>query len=329
MNILYRTHYAHALIEAIDHAKTSVTLATMVMDTEGVMDDIFTSLHNAQQRGVLVSLYIDVFTKFQIWESLNPIKGQRVYQQLIHQIDTLETSGAHIYWLGTIGANPYKRRFHQKISIIDNATIFFAGGINLTGQSFTKHHDYMIHTSDNQLAQALTAQLKRINDEETIDDSSYNIDSENTVLLDGGKPRQSIIYDTAIEYAEKAEEIIYVSQMAPSGRLAKLLITRPVTYYLNTPYSMSPLGGVAELINQKKYKLPNTYTGKPYIHAKYMLFIMPDGEKIALSGSHNFNERGVQYGTKEIALLTKDESLWNSLYDYSQVELSNSQLDDS
>lgn len=321
MNILYRTHYAHALIKAIDGAKTSVTLATMVIDAEDVMKDIFTSLHSAQQRGVQVSLYIDVFTKFQVWEGLNPIKGRRTYQRLIRQLDMLEANGTHIYWLGTIGANPYKRRFHQKISIIDSATVFFAGGINLTGRSFTKHHDYMIHAHDKKLALTLATQLERIYDEKYINDSSYIIDTQNTVLLDGGKPHQSIIYDTAIEYAKKAEEIIYVSQMAPSGRLAEALSAKPVTYYLNTPYSMSPLGGVAEFINQKRYRFPNAYAGKLYIHAKYMLFTMPRGEKIALSGSHNFSERGVNYGTKEIALLTKDESLWDSLYSYTRTEL--------
>lgn len=329
MNILYRTHYAHALIKAIDSAKTSVTLATMVIDAEGIMKDVFASLHNAQQRGVQVSLYIDVFTKFQVWEGLNPIKDGRTYQRLVHQLDMLEANGAHIYWLGTIGANPYKRRFHQKMSIIDDTTVFFAGGINLTGRSFTKHHDYMIHTHSKELALTLTAQLVHIYSEKYIDDSSYVINPQNTVFLDGGKPHQSIIYDTAIKYVKKAEEIIYVSQMAPSGRLAKLLSAKPTTYYLNAPYSMSPLGGAAELVNQKRYRLPNAYTGKLYIHAKYMLFTLPGGEKVALSGSHNFNERGVNYGTKEIALLTKDESLWDSLYSYTRTELASNQPDGS
>lgn len=321
MQIYYQKDYARALIEAVGSAQSTVTLATMVMDTEGDMRQVFTALRNAQKRGVIITLYIDSFTKFQTYESLNPIKGQRTYKHLLEHLHALQHDGAHVVWLGKIGLNPYKRRFHQKISIIDDEKIFFAGGINLTGISFT-HNDYMLHTVNKKLALTLSAQLKCIHDEDFIEDSSYVINPHNTVLLDGGTPRSSIVYDTALTYAKTAKHIIYVSQMAPTGKLAKILKQKSVTYYLNRPASMSLVGGVSEYITQATYKYHNSYTKKPYIHAKYMLFTMSNGETVALTGSHNFNERGVNYGTKEIALLTKDDTIWQDLYNYTQSAMS-------
>jgi len=52
------------------------------------------------------------------------------------------------------------------------------------------------------------------------------------------------------------------------------------------------------------------------LHAKFMLFELKDGTKTLVSGSHNFSERGVRYGTQEIAIRSTDEKLWEQLYDF-------------
>jgi len=44
-----------------------------------------------------------------------------------------------------------------------------------------------------------------------------------------------------------------------------------------------------------------------------MIFTMPDGRKIAVTGSHNFVYGGVLLGTREIALETDDKKVIRQL----------------
>jgi cardiolipin synthase len=55
------------------------------------------------------------------------------------------------------------------------------------------------------------------------------------------------------------------------------------------------------------------YTRNRYLHAKFMIFTMPDGSKVALTGSHNFVYAGVLLGTREIALETRNPKIIRQL----------------
>ena len=55
------------------------------------------------------------------------------------------------------------------------------------------------------------------------------------------------------------------------------------------------------------------YKKSRYLHAKFMLFYMPDGRKIALTGSHNLSNAGVMLGTREIALQTESPEVVRQL----------------
>lgn len=305
MTFLPRDAYATALVDAIAHAKNHVILAAMVFDAEHPMSTVVGALLEAKARGVEVILYIDVFTKINTYDEIGFLQAARKRQGTKHALNQLESAGVTVKWLGKLGANPYKRRFHQKFSIIDGKDVFFGGGINLTGESF-QFHDFMFRWQDTALAAILRGQLERIYTEGTITDSEHELDSNHTLLLDGGQPDSSIIYTQALQLAEKAKSIVFVSQMAPSGKLAKVLRHKQVTYYLNSPFAMSLVSGASELLTQRIHRYQNQYHGKRYIHAKCMLFSLPDNSKIVLAGSHNFNERGVRYGTKELALLSDD-----------------------
>jgi cardiolipin synthase len=58
------------------------------------------------------------------------------------------------------------------------------------------------------------------------------------------------------------------------------------------------------------------YNRDQYLHAKFMIFTMPDGKKIALTGSHNFVHGGVLLGTREVALETEDPKVIAQLEDF-------------
>ena len=55
------------------------------------------------------------------------------------------------------------------------------------------------------------------------------------------------------------------------------------------------------------------YKKKPYIHAKFIIFTMKDGSKVAISGSHNFAYTGVLLGTREIAIETTNKDFIGQL----------------
>jgi cardiolipin synthase len=52
-----------------------------------------------------------------------------------------------------------------------------------------------------------------------------------------------------------------------------------------------------------------------------MLFEMPDGQKIALTGSHNFSYTGVNFGTREVALETSDPDIYRQLEDFYETNV--------
>jgi cardiolipin synthase len=60
------------------------------------------------------------------------------------------------------------------------------------------------------------------------------------------------------------------------------------------------------------------YTRPHYLHAKFMLFDMPGGKRVALSGSHNFVNGGAFLGTREIALQTEDPDIIRQLEEFWQ-----------
>jgi cardiolipin synthase len=143
-----------------------------------------------------------------------------------------------------------------------------------------------------------------------------------TFYIDSGAKRESIIYDRACELAKSAEHILFVSQYAPSGRLAKQLKQTDTTLYFNAPDNASSLNGLLIRWDMLREGLKTNYTHKKYLHAKFMIFTMPDGKKIALTGSHNFSHAGVVFGTREVALETTDKKIIRQLESFFEAHIS-------
>ena len=60
-------------------------------------------------------------------------------------------------------------------------------------------------------------------------------------------------------------------------------------------------------------KQQTLYTRQTYLHAKFILFTMPDKSQVAISGSHNFMYGSGAIGTKEVAIETSDPHLIKQL----------------
>jgi len=174
----------------------------------------------------------------------------------------------------------------------------------------------MFRIKDHRLADRLAYEQKRIAKAERTTTNYPSVAYElgdSTVLLDGGIIAHSIIYRRALELAHEATDILFVSQYCPTGKLARTFKKKNVRLYFNHPEQANLLNGTMIRISMLQSGLKTLYTRESYLHAKFIIFTMPDGSKVAITGSHNFAYTGVLFGTREIALETADKKIIRQL----------------
>lgn len=316
LQVLDGNAYVKALLKTIPQAKKRVVLAAMFMLSGEKADQVFDELKKAASRGVSVRVLIDNYTRFQALLNKRD-KGRIRLKRTLATLDELSALGARVYYFGRIGLIPYKGRCHLKITIVDDE-VFSFGGINFSDEDF-KRADYMLHIESRKYADCLEELVKRVGGAQPpLGNGEVEIDDASTILFDGGKPHDSIIYEKACELTAQASQVHYVSAMVPSSKLAHLLHETKSTLYFNRVEQMPAPESWGQAFDQQKYRLTNSYKGDRFVHAKFMLFELPGGRRALLTGSHNFSYRGVAFGTQEIALYSTDKALWNQLYTFLQ-----------
>ena len=309
-------HYPLELEQKLATAKKRVVLAAMVMYNDSITEDLFEHLKGVLQRGASVHLAPDAFNHYIFAPSGNVLAAQRQIKATDAVLQEMKARDAEVHFIGNLSRNPYHHRFHQKFTIIDD-DVYFAGGINFSAEHF-QHTDYMLHIKSLSLAETLIRQLKDVETGGDIANFSFDINSNSTLHIDGGTPGNSLIYDRAVALAREAESILYVSQWAPSGELATVLRKKQADCYFNRIAQAKGLAIASQIVDQARRYTKDLYQQDDYIHAKFMLFIMSGGKKVLLSGSHNFSQRGVDYGTKELALESTDINLWHQLEHFAE-----------
>jgi cardiolipin synthase len=129
---------------------------------------------------------------------------------------------------------------------------------------------------------------------------------DDTVLIDGGFFGDSIIYRRICKLTTEASKVTLVSQYCPTGKLSRLLRQTNSHLYFNTPDRATWLNALVIRVGMFFTRNKTLYTKEEYLHAKFILFEMQDGRRVALTGSHNFVNGGVLLGTREIALQTEN-----------------------
>lgn len=321
MRFVPATEYYEQLVLRIPKAKKRVVIHAMVVLWQPPQTEkILGLLYDALERGVEVRIVGDMYSKFQanMPKFVRGTKSPKWGYNLAHN-STLQSKGAHIKYVGKLGFNPYKQRCHSKITIIDDVSYTF-GGVNFSADSLT-FYDYMLECDSQKLADRLYLLVRDIEQYPRLADVTEKIDTNSTLLFDGGTPGDSVIYDAACDIIANAKKVYYVSQMSPSGRLAKLIAQTDNECYFTRPTQADPPTSLSILVDSARYGITNKYKGKMYIHAKCILCEGKDGSKWLISGSNNFSWRGIAYGTKEIALLSSDPALWQTFYEYIQREI--------
>ena len=314
--LLPTVQYYDRLLEATTHAKHTINLASLDLIYDNKTKSLFDAVEAAQKRGVKVTISADTLSFNELRNrSIGPISPTHVSSKATRDFAArIRKEGGTFAWLGKmLVINSYKGRNHEKWSIIDDE-VFTFGGINLYDKGLN-NTDFMLHVTDKNLATTIrTEHQKVIDNAHTYEGAIQKIDDENTFYTDGAGPYTSAIYTRACDIAREAVSVQYVSQFYPTGELGAKLKTIDTMYYINRSEQMT--NGLSKLmLNFDKYraKITNSYTRKPYLHAKFIIFTMEDGSKIAITGSHNFSFAGVRFGTVEVALETRSPHIIEQL----------------
>jgi len=323
VKLISPTQYVREATEAVTHATKHVYLMSMVIADHEATHTLIRALEEAAQRGVKVIVAADIFTYGEVSGGFLPFRyynhGTRDTNRMVR---TLKRAGVRFHWLGRGRITVYSGRTHSKWCIVDD-TVFTFGGVNLY-QEGIENIDYMFRHKDEKLAERIIEEQLRVQKAETRQNNYHSVAYEHgdmTVLIDGGIIGQSVIYRRAVELAEQATHVTFVSQYCPTGKLARVLKNKSVKLYYNRPLQAEGLNRIAIRVGQFVTGLKTSYKRARYLHAKCIIFTMKDGSKIALTGSHNFAYTGVLLGTREIALETSDPKIISQLEKFIEKEV--------
>jgi len=315
--LLLPPEYVKKATQRIKKAKDEVTLICMMITEDPGTDQVINALCEAAQRGVTVRVAADVFTYGEFGGHFVPLKYYtKKSRTTTHMAKKLAAAGVKFTWLGRFSLLPFTGRTHTKALVVDD-TIYSFGGVNLDDDSLS-FTDYMFEYKNHKIAHQVRDSIKRLvaadDDNFAYRNHSYYYEGLGTILFDGGFQGNSLIYRRACQLSKEADEISFVSQYCPVGKLGRILRNKKTKLYFNQPTNTN--NKINAFIIRTGMFLSGQktlYTRSTYLHAKFMIFTMPNGEKIALTGSHNFLYAGVLLGTREIALETNNKKVIDQL----------------
>ncbi|MBC7943326.1 hypothetical protein H7X68_02410 [Candidatus Saccharibacteria bacterium] len=316
--LLLPVAYVNDATKLIKLAKTRVSLLCMVVADDASTDELINALTEAAGRGVVVEVAADVLTYGTLGGFLLPSRYRTAQTRATTRMSKrFIKSGVKFTWLGSARTTIFSGRTHIKWCMVDD-TVYSFGGVNLY-QKGIENNDYMFRIDDGVLADKLVDEYHRL---VRADAGVYSYRShcfkhgDDTILIDGGFFGDSIIYRRACKLASEATKITYVSQYCPTGKLARLLRKTDSQLYFNPALNATNIDRFVIRVGMFLSGHKTLYTKSRYLHAKFMIFDMPDGRRIALTGSHNFVNAGVLFGTREIALQTENSKTIQQLENF-------------
>jgi cardiolipin synthase len=315
LNLLLPYDYVKDATEKIRLSKNRVSFLSMILTEDTSTNGLITELSEAAKRGVNVEVAADIFTYGELGGTFLPIKYySSPARKTLRLSKNFRKNGVNFTWLGRTRSTIFNGRTHIKWCIVDD-TVYSFGGVNLYDKG-VGNTDYMFKINDKKLADKLVAEYRRLkqSDAKGYAYRSHSVSHElGEVLIDGGIYGDSIIYRRACKLAKEASDVLLVSQYCPTGKLGRLLKKTNSRLYFNPPKNISFINKIVISFGMFFSGHRTLYEKPNYLHAKFMIFTMPNGEKIAITGSHNFVYGGVLLGTREISLQTKDKHIIEQL----------------
>lgn len=311
------------LTKDIAQAKKRVSVISTILTDDQTTRPMTRALKAASKRGVKVDVAIDIFTFGELANNFTPFKK---YKTKFNSIRTLKKqfrkNKVNFIWLGKAKFFVLSGRTHTKWVVIDDIVYCF-GGINLYDTGL-KTADYFFKFKDSEVAGLLMETYKNIlkSDRTGSGYKSHTVHYKDCkILIDGGFVGDSLIYKRAVELSAKAKSAVLVTQYAPYGKFAKNLKKIDSTLYFNSPNNASFLNKMTIKFGMMRSGLKTDYARPRYIHAKFIIFTMPNGKKIAISGSHNLVSGGGLLGTREIAIETSNPKYIKLLEKFIEQEI--------
>lgn len=291
-------------------AKKRLWGEVMEMHSGWCIDTIADCFADASQRGLDARLNIDTYTL--AYERTNDkamfAKLQRADVRLTF------TNIPRVFpekLLTQLGRN------HIKMVIVDDAA--YVGGLNFNDKNF-RSGDFMVKITDPKMVETLVDVFHKVNYQRPQEDYEVAFPDGTKMLVDAGKRGESLILDTAVQLINNAEGTVRTTTLlAPDGKLLDTLykahqggiIVEAIT---SDPRRINDIFGLVNLGNhalmQLKKKIVPMRSSLGDLHAKSLLV---DAElaacAVALFGSHNLSARGVQMGTGEIAVVSRNPRL--------------------
>ena len=223
-------------------------------------------------------------------------------------------------------------RSHIKAAVFNDQV--YIGGCNLDKPDqvdiMTSWHD---QTAADWVFETITAMATQQNTQYIFngEDRLLNITTNSTLLIDAGKPKQSVIYDHALRLIDEAQQYVTITcQYFPGGRTAEHLLAAQkrgviVTILFSHPTAHEELT-IPHSINQfwERMRFPANFfalrlsRNVPKLHAKVLAT-----DQGVMIGSHNYVGAGVRLGTAEIALLHRNAALGLEMLEKINKEIQN------
>ncbi len=316
--LLSTDEYPDDLLRSIKRAKQRIAItATTFRADDKRSKAIVDALVAAADRGVDVSICADAFTYLEPKELVlrSPKRQPARAIQAMKLERRFKRHGAAFRWLGSRTSLIFSGRTHSKWVVIDDIVYSF-GGINMDNESFN-NADYMFKFYDLNLADFIVKEHGHVRNVDRGGGGGrnhiYHINKYSTVLVDSGLPANSLIYRRARDLAKEAKEVTLVSQYCPTGSLNRIVRHKAEALYFNHWRHAPAINKILIRMGMITAKQHTAYTRDRYLHAKFIIYTMENGEKIAISGSHNFMFSSGLMGTREIALETSDPRIIKQL----------------
>lgn len=325
--LLVADTYAHDLAAAIAKATHEITIITTTLRADDDRSEaIIAGLCSAADRGVKVSVFADTFTYLEPKEFIlfaprrQPARALRALQLERR----LKNHGVIFHWLGRKSHIIITGRTHSKWAVVDD-TVYSFGGINLDRESFD-NIDYMFRIKNPHLADLLRAEQSRIHRADKggagIFNHTVDLDKRTKIHFDGGLIGGSRIYRRCYQLALEAKDTTVVSQYCPTGFFMRVLQFKGAKLYYNHWRNASLANRILIGLGMLTTRSATYYHHDTYLHAKFALFTMADGSKVALSGSHNFMRGSGMVGTREVAIETSDPEIIKQLESFLEQHVS-------
>ena len=345
LQIIKAKDFFQLLVTQINHANSHILIQAMVIEFSHEMDDIIIALKTASARGVKIIFHIDFYSQMYTLDHINylPFVGKirkekiQTFKYINREIiDDLKKSGVEFIYTnipnGIIGKIfPVLGRNHTKITVIDSSA--FIGGMNFSYE-YVERADFMMMTTDENFVKILTDQFYKINNNVPKEDYKIEIDKDTQLLVDVGKMRKSIIYDTALSTIKKtSRNLEFISQLLPDFEMLNEIISlarknRKISLITSSVKTKLGKRGVRKTITKRiEYFLFQSRSkgllhplffkgGNGRVHAKLLIVDANTMYQIAIFGSHNYSKFGVFFGTNEIAVQTRDPLIINQLSEW-------------